>query len=95
MIFVVSSGFGCKWNPFKKDPASYDKVTLEYWGVWDTPGQLKALMADYNTSHPTIKVKYKNFNMSLGSFLLYEPKTPMERLITRAFHSVKCFLVFF
>ena len=61
MIFVISSGFGCKWNPFKKDPASYDKVTLEYWGVWDTPGQLKALMADYNTSHPTIKVKYKNF----------------------------------
>jgi len=61
MIFVVSSGFGCKWNPFKKNPASYDRVTLNYWGVWDSPEQLKALMDDYNQSHPTISFKYKNF----------------------------------
>jgi multiple sugar transport system substrate-binding protein len=60
-IFIVSSGFGCKWNPFERQKAVYDPVTLEYWGVWDTPGQLKALMVDYNTSHPTIKVNYRNF----------------------------------
>ena len=60
-VFVISSGFGCKWNPLKKDPELYQNISLEYWGVWDTPQQLKALMDDYNTSHPTITVRYRNF----------------------------------
>ena len=61
MIFIISSGFSCKFNPFKSEPELYEPVTLEYWGVWDTPDQLKALIADYQTNHPTVKVNYKNF----------------------------------
>lgn len=60
-IFIVNSGFSCKWNPFRSEPELYDPVTLEYWGVWDTPKQLEALIADYKTTHPTISVVYKNF----------------------------------
>jgi ABC-type glycerol-3-phosphate transport system substrate-binding protein len=61
MVFVVTSGFACKWNPFRSDPELYNKVTLEYWGVWDTPEQLNSLIQSYNLSHPTIKVRYRNF----------------------------------
>ncbi|MFA6307520.1 MAG: extracellular solute-binding protein [Patescibacteria group bacterium] len=59
-VFIVNTGFSCKL--FKSGPAElYEPITLEYWGVWDTPEQLSALIADYQTSHPTIKVNYKNF----------------------------------
>lgn len=61
MIFIISSGFSCKWNPFRREPELYKPVTLEYWGVWDTPDQMKGLIAQYQASHPTITVNYKNF----------------------------------
>jgi len=60
-VFIISSGFACKWNPFQKEQASYKPVTLEYWGVWDTPEQLKELINTYEATHPTVKVNYKNF----------------------------------
>lgn len=61
MIFIITSGFSCKWNPFRSEPELYEPVTLEYWGVWDTPEQMQALIDDYTASHPTIKVNYRNF----------------------------------
>jgi len=33
-VFIISSGFGCKWNPFSKEKELYNNITLEYWGVW-------------------------------------------------------------
>ena len=60
-VFIISSGFGCKWNPFTQEKELYNNITLEYWGVWDTYDQLKALISDYQASHPTIKVNYRNF----------------------------------
>ena len=60
-IFIISSGFGCKWNPFSKEKELFTAVTLEYWGVWDNYAQLKPLIDDYQASHPTIKVNYRNF----------------------------------
>ncbi|MDD5749407.1 MAG: extracellular solute-binding protein [Patescibacteria group bacterium] len=60
-VFIITSGFGCKFNPFSREPELHQNITLEYWGVWDTPAQLKALIDDYNVSHPTITVRYRNF----------------------------------
>lgn len=60
-IFIITSGFGCKWTPFKSEQELYEKVTLEYWGVWDSPAQLSSLIARYEAAHPTIKVNYRNF----------------------------------
>ena len=60
-VFIITSGFGCKFNPFSREPELHQNITLEYWGVWDTPAQLKALIDDYNASHPTITVRYRNF----------------------------------
>jgi len=61
MVFIITSGFSCKWNPFRSEKTLYEPVVLEYWGVWDTPAQLRELIADYEASHPTITVNYRNF----------------------------------
>ncbi len=58
---VINSGFSCKWNPFRQDKELYEDITLEYWGVWDTPSQLRSLIDEYEKDHPTIKVNYRNF----------------------------------
>lgn len=58
-VFVITSGFGCKWNPFEKDKALYKPVTLTYWGVWDSPKQVAGLIQEYQSSHPSVKVNYK------------------------------------
>jgi multiple sugar transport system substrate-binding protein len=59
-IFVMTSGFGCKGLACKS-PEVTKKITLEYWGVWDTPSEINSLIAAYEASHPTIKVNYRNF----------------------------------
>ncbi len=58
-IFLVTTGLGCK-NPILKGEA-FKPITLTYWGVWDTPEQLDSLIKAYQSSHPTIKVQYRNF----------------------------------
>jgi len=57
-VFMITTGFGCRWSINR--PAGYPKVTLEYWGVWDTPGQMEDLIKAYEQSHPTITVNYRN-----------------------------------
>jgi len=58
-VFIITSGFACQWSITK--PKEFKPITLEYWGVWDTPSQLKSLIDSYEVSHPTIHVKYRNF----------------------------------
>ncbi len=60
IVFVITSGFGCRWNPFEGDKELYEPVTLEYWGVWDSPGQINPLIVNYQASHPTISINYRN-----------------------------------
>ncbi len=59
-IFIISSGFGCKGS--NKEVRDFKPVTLDYWGVWDTKGQLESLISSFQISHPAIKIKYRNFN---------------------------------
>ncbi len=55
---MITSGFGCKG--LSCNSASESKpVSVTYWGVWDSPEQLKALIGAYEASHPTVKVDYK------------------------------------
>ncbi len=61
LVLVSTSGFGCRWNPFQKSAEKLKPVTIEYWGVWDTAGQLDSLIKAYQAQHPTIKVYYRNF----------------------------------
>ena len=56
---VFSAGFGCKQNVLNKD--QFKPITLEYWGVWDTPEQMSKVITAYQATHPTIKVNYRNF----------------------------------
>lgn len=56
---VFSAGFGCKKNVLNKE--QFKPITLEYWGVWDTPEQMAQVIAAYQATHPTIKVNYRNF----------------------------------
>lgn len=59
--FLLSSGLGCKWNPFAKDNVLLKPVTIQYWGVWDTPAQMSSTIKAYQATHPTIRVVYRNF----------------------------------
>ncbi len=34
---------------------------MEYWGVWDSQYQLSSLIEEYEATHPTIKINYRNF----------------------------------
>lgn len=58
---LLSAGFSCRWNPFASNDPAFQSVTLQYWGVWDTPQQLASLIESYEASHPTIKIEYRNF----------------------------------
>lgn len=61
LAWVSTSGFACRWNPFQKDRQLLKPVTIEYWGVWDSPAQLAALIKAYQAQHPTIQVRYRSF----------------------------------
>jgi len=39
----------------------FKPISLEYWGVWDTPEVMASTINAYQATHPTIKVRYKNF----------------------------------
>jgi ABC-type glycerol-3-phosphate transport system substrate-binding protein len=58
-VFLITTGFGCKQNIINKD--KFQPITLQYWGVWDTPEQMASVISAYTATHPTIKVEYKNF----------------------------------
>ena len=55
---MITSGFGCKGLSCNTTSES-QRASLTYWGVWDSPGQLQALISAYEASHPTVQVDYK------------------------------------
>lgn len=59
-IFITTSGFACKnaTGCIVKPPEA-KPVTLQYWGVWDSPAQVAPLIQAYQSSHPTIKIQYR------------------------------------
>lgn len=62
-VFIITSGFGCKVNWFKpaEERAALKPVTLTYWGVWDSPAQMKTVINEYKKNHPTINITYRTF----------------------------------
>ena len=57
-IFLVVSGFGCK-GVNCGNSQEFKKVTLQYWGVWDSSANIIPLIREYEKAHPTVKVEYK------------------------------------
>ncbi|MFA5894142.1 MAG: hypothetical protein WC851_00005, partial [Candidatus Shapirobacteria bacterium] len=35
-----------------------EKVTLNYWGLWEEPSTIQAIIADYETKNPGVKINY-------------------------------------
>lgn len=57
-VFIMVSGFGCK-GVNCTNQQDFKKVTIQYWGVWDSPESIMPLIKEYEKNHPTIKVEYK------------------------------------
>lgn len=47
---------GCSLIP---DSSSNQKVTLKYWGLWDTATAVDTVIADFKKTHPNIDVQYE------------------------------------
>ncbi len=62
-ILLITSGFGCTLNPFKKKLVQLNPVTLNVWSVYENSSDLKPLFDKYHELHPTITIKYKKFNI--------------------------------
>lgn len=60
-IFMMTTGFGCKGiqGCSISRPPEAQPVTLEYWGVWDSPDQVAPLIGAYHSTHPTININYR------------------------------------
>ena len=56
--FLLSSGFGCA-KIDKKTLSYYRPITLEYWRVWDGPGDLREIISKYERIHPNVTINYK------------------------------------
>lgn len=41
-----------KFKPFQ------GTTTVTYWGLWESPDTMKSLIADYQASHPKVKINY-------------------------------------
>lgn len=59
-IFIVTAGFSCKGVSCTKR-AAMKPVTLEYWGVWDSPSQVSLIINAYSKTRGTVKINYKQF----------------------------------
>lgn len=58
---LITSGFQCTFNPFKKKSAVLKPVTLNVWGVYEESGNLKLLFEKFKKLHPTVSFKYRKF----------------------------------
>lgn len=63
LVFILTSGFGCKaqYNPKVKEKMK--PITLTYWRVWDENDAFDDIIAKYNALHPFITIKYKKFRI--------------------------------
>jgi ABC-type glycerol-3-phosphate transport system substrate-binding protein len=60
--------------PFKtpdvSSPTSAQNVSLEYWGMFESPEAMNALISKYNESHPGVKITYvdRNFDGDISTY---------------------------
>jgi multiple sugar transport system substrate-binding protein len=62
-VLLISSGFGCTNNPFKKQALELRPVKLEVWYVYEDSSSLKPLFDRYQELHPTISINYQKFTI--------------------------------
>lgn len=58
IIFVVSRIFS-GFKPATKTTAKSQVVTINYWGLWETPAIMKPVIAAFEAANPVIKVNYQ------------------------------------
>jgi len=62
MIFILSSGFGCKTTD-KATQAALKPITLTYWRVFDGPDAFEEIINKYKAIHPNITINYKKLRL--------------------------------
>lgn len=60
-IFIITSGFGCTKNIFKKKAVELTPVTIKVWGVYEDRANLQPLFDEYSKVHPTVNFEYRVF----------------------------------
>ncbi|MDP3899728.1 MAG: extracellular solute-binding protein [bacterium] len=61
-VFLITgcgAGGGVFSNP--SPTADLEKITLEYWRVWDSSSAFKEIIEGYTTMHPQVTIRYKKF----------------------------------
>jgi len=57
-IFLLTTGVTCGGNG---EQASLSPVVLDYWGVWNDPGDMAVLISDYRRIYPYVTINYRQF----------------------------------
>ncbi len=63
MVFIISSGFGCKVTE-KKTKEAMKPITINYWRVFDGPDDFEEIIEKYKALHPFITINYKKLRYS-------------------------------
>ncbi len=58
MVFVLTSGFGCKLAD-KKTQNAMQPITITYWRVFDGPDAFQEVIDKYTAIHPFITIEYR------------------------------------
>jgi multiple sugar transport system substrate-binding protein len=62
MVFILSSGFGCKATDKATQEAS-KPITLTYWRVFDDSDAFDEIIAKYKALHPSITINYRKLRL--------------------------------
>ncbi len=62
MVFILSSGFGCK-TADKATQAASKPITLTYWRVFDGQDAFDGIITKYKAIHPNITIVYKKLRL--------------------------------
>jgi multiple sugar transport system substrate-binding protein len=57
----------------RKGSASHEKITLEYWGLWEDPEVMNVVIGEYKRMVPNVSIKY----------IKQDPKNYREKLLAR------------
>ncbi len=60
LVFVVTMGAGCSSK--KATQKNLERVTLNYWRVWDGEDNFKPLIEAYNKSQPNVLINYRKLS---------------------------------
>lgn len=60
LVFVVTMGAGCSSK--KATQKNLERVTLNYWRVWDGEDNFKPLIEAYNKSQPNVLINYRQLS---------------------------------